>query len=416
MLRTDLESALGTDFAELFRSIRIEAERRTRTASHSEEVTLEEIWSQLQLMLPGINAAKGMNAELEEERRLLRPNLHVLAGIRMLRKSGVKIAFTSDTYLPRTFIEGLLVQFDFAKQGDSFFVSSELRLTKHSGKLFTRLLEVEAFRPADIIHTGDSERSDVAVPRSMGIQAVHYADSGLHRAELALIGQSDRDPSALTALAGSMRIFRTNHGGAKHDVAASFTSAFLGPFLLTFASWLLARAQGDGIQRLYFLSRDCHLLCRVAEQLSSRFDGIECRYLQTSRQSLFLPTATGLSPSGMPWMRRAFERPVLRRLLAKLELDLSSTGTDMARLAGTTGANRTLESDQDWADFWHALDKEPVASQLKNLIDARRDAANAYFDAQGLNDGVRWALVDLGGQLTCQAAIQTIVRTASPNG
>ncbi len=68
-------------------------------------------------------------------------------------------------------------------------------------------------------------------------------------------------------------------------------------FVMGFAAWLLQRAQENGVKRLYFMSRDCQLVGKVAGTARPAVHGgIECRYLYVSRQALFLPSAKRKRP------------------------------------------------------------------------------------------------------------------------
>src|SRR6202034_3422009 len=112
-------------------------------------------------------------------------------------------------------------------------------------------------------------------------------------------------------LAGAMRAFRLGAKSEDADAVHELAAQFVGPFVMGFAIWALQRAQECGVKRLYFLSRDCQLVSKVARELSPQFGGIDCQYLYVSRQALFLPSAGDISPEGMPWLRRDFEEPAL---------------------------------------------------------------------------------------------------------
>jgi hypothetical protein len=207
-----------------------------------------------------------------------------------------------------------------------------------------------------------------------------------------------------------MRQFRLDTPANQPADAREFVAAFLGPFLVTFAAWVLESAKRDGVRRLYFLSRDSYLLWKVAMKLSAGHGGVDCRYLQVSRQALFLPSSEGIGAEEMPWVRRDFEVPVLRRLLAKLDLAWEPLA-DRFRLAGLgTSDEYVLSGESDWQRFWNTLTTEPARGALIETIQKRRAAAADYFAGQGLGDGVPWALVDLGWFLSCQESLGRLLR------
>ena len=414
-LRESLEPLIGSEFVEDFSCARINAEARALRSTSLEEVTLDEIWHQLGTMVPGVNETEGKQVEMAMERKILRPNGEMLIAVNEAREKGFKVVFTSDTYLPADFVKETLRMHHFTRDGDSFYLSSELKLTKRSGNLFKHLLVREEVPPNQITHVGDHPRSDREVPQRLGISTKQVINTRLSSSERSLLSGEAIDRLTVSKVSGAMRAFRLRTR-AGHSAAQDFVSEFLGPFMLTFAAWTLSQARTDRRSRLYFLSRDCYLLFRVAEVLAKSFAGVDCRYLKVSRQALCLPSVVELSPARMPWITRAWEKPSLDRIFAKLEIDVSQIGWSLLRLAGADARNRILQSTEDWNQFWAALNEEPTRTQLRATVAKRRRAAIAYFASQGLmDDGVPWAVVDLGWNLTCQTALGDILSFQKPN-
>ena len=198
-----------------------------------------------------------------------------------------------------------------------------------------------------------------------------------------------------------MRAFRLGCEPSEKLGISKLAAQFIAPFVIGFVTWLLQRAQADGVRRPYFLSRDCQLVWKVAQQLAPHFGGIECRYLYISRQALFLPSANEISPVGMPWMRRSFEEPVLKNLLAKIELSFSDVAKTLGELAGSQKEYYRLCSEEDWNQFWAALNQEPVKTQINQLIERRSEAARQYFESEGVFNPIKWSLVDFGWFYWC---------------
>ena len=62
------------------------------------------------------------------------------------------------------------------------------------------------------------------------------------------------------------------------------------PFFFSYVLWILEKASRDGIEKLYFLSRDGYYACQIAKLLCDHYSlDIECRYLYCSRYSLRIP-------------------------------------------------------------------------------------------------------------------------------
>ncbi len=184
---------------------------------------------------------------------------------------------------------------------------------------------------------------------------------------------------------------------------------FMAPVATVFACWLLSRARRKGIRRLYFLSRDGQLILQAARVLSPHFGGIECRYLQVSRQALFLPSAKGISEEGMPWLFENTDRHALWSLLPKLELEYKDIAPVFPR-AASAGEDFIIQTGEEREAFWQALNTSPLRETLMEKIALRREAARRYFEAVGLLDPVKRAVVDIGWRLRCQRALNGILR------
>ena len=392
-----------------FVAARITAEQRARAVGE-EEVTLSEIWQQLVQMVPGLNIEAGVALEMEVEREWIRPNPAMLIRVNQRRSEGRRIVFTSDTSLPQEFIRERLAAYGFWQSGDGLYVSSEQRATKRTGTLFARLLATEGVSARKVLHIGDDPARDGRVPKRIGLRTEFVMETRLQGAEARLVRHVGDAQSGLHRLAGAMRDARLAAGGATEPRATEVVAGFVGPFILAFASWVLARARADGVRRLYFLSRDGYLLYRACRLLTGEDGVLDCRYLEVSRQSLLLPSLEAVSPEGMPWLRRSTETPKLGNLLAKLELELADTGPRLQQLAGAAGEDRVLQSDDDWKIFWEGIQDTEVQMRVLAKRDERRALALAYFRQAGLGDPVSYAIIDLGWFLTGQLALSALLR------
>ena len=52
------------------------------------------------------------------------------------------------------------------------YVSSEYALTKRTGKLFKKVLEIEGVKANEVLHIGDNLRSDWFRPKLIGMKSV----------------------------------------------------------------------------------------------------------------------------------------------------------------------------------------------------------------------------------------------------
>ena len=159
---------------------RIARARRLALAGH-EEVTLAEIYEafcELAGVDPDIHRTALMQLELEAEQRLLYGNPPVLAAARSAARSGIRVVYASDMYLPRTFILDRLRQHGYpADDPAALFLSVDCEASKHVGNLYDQMLGELGCEPGEVVQVGDNLHSDVQQARSRGLRAVHWRPS-----------------------------------------------------------------------------------------------------------------------------------------------------------------------------------------------------------------------------------------------
>ncbi len=97
-------------------------------------------------------------------------------------------------------------------------------------------------------------------------------------------------------------------------------------------------------------------------------------------------------------------------MLAKVDLTFDDIAPYVGEWTGSAGASYRLKSDEDWAQFWRILNREPLKSRLSRLIESRRDSTRRYFETAGLLDPVKYAIVDFGWSLTTQEFLKRLLQ------
>ena len=411
-----LDSHLDREWSEAFVAARIEAERRALSdTAPKEETTLAEIWRRLVSMMQPweFTAEAGCALEEAEEAASLEAVFSAAESIKHQRLAGVRIAFVSDTYLSSAFVQTQLTRCGLYQLGDLLLVSSEHGTAKRSGNLFRELIRRAGVAAEDIEHCGDNWVSDVVRPRELGLQGRLVTWATRNKAEDELLTLRFSEDDAVTAAAGALRFQRV----VSPSPSPSKTSAhhlveeFLGPITCLMGHWLLQQAKREGKERLYFAARDARLLWKTTARLSDQTGAaIQCRYLKVSRQALSLPSITEVTPEAMPWLFRYFERPLLGRLLAKLELAPKEFLAQWSKKYPTWNEATDLVEGEARDAFWQCLRHRDVAERVLLVANTRRQGALRYFERSGLFDRTPSAFVDLGWHLTCQAALNGVCR------
>lgn len=275
-----------------FDSDRTQAEQRARHHKGGRDVTLEEIYEELNSLwrLPEVVVKEIIGIELETERENLfaipRANLMVNAA----RKSGKRVAFTSDMYLPERFLRDVLEAFGLIREEEALYVSSQWRASKADRRLYRVLLEQEKLLADEVLHIGDSFHADFQNARKAGLKSLHLDRGTLNRFESTLELAEASCSGGVTNLAGIARLARLEIEGSVRDaIPARFGASIAGPLLTLYAEWVLRTASSRGIKRLFFLARDGEALMRICRVLAPAMglEALQLRYLYGSRQTWY---------------------------------------------------------------------------------------------------------------------------------
>ena len=178
----DLFVLLDTKFADKFdclvpfHDLRVEAEKQCRQKNVlSEEVTLQNIYDELsdlyQLDRDKLNEI--YDEELNIELSYCSPRKSIKNLFDLLIYTNKHVIISSDIYLPKNFIVGLLNKNGY-KGYKKIYLSSEFGVTKSSGNLYRCIINDLQIKPEQIFHIGDNWNSDVLKARSLGLQSYFY--------------------------------------------------------------------------------------------------------------------------------------------------------------------------------------------------------------------------------------------------
>lgn len=159
-----------------FYEIRKTAEASVRSLSDMEEVTIDEIYEYIEKLY--LLDAKKLKTIEDKEKQLevdfSIPRRSILNIYEMLVFQNKKVIFISDMYLDRCTIETILEK-NGIKTYHRLYLSSELKKTKDSGKLFEFVIKDLNCDPNSIFHIGDNWSSDIERAKNVGIQTHYYA-------------------------------------------------------------------------------------------------------------------------------------------------------------------------------------------------------------------------------------------------
>ena len=151
-----------------FKETRTRYEIKLRDSDKNREITLEKIYNSL----PYTEEIKKELCYLEKNTEINNciPNMPMLELMQKCSEYNKKIIIVSDMYLDRDTIEKMLRKIGITCRY-RLFLSSEEGVTKKSGRLFPKVIDILGVKSSDIIHIGDNEYSDIKMAEKAGIKA-----------------------------------------------------------------------------------------------------------------------------------------------------------------------------------------------------------------------------------------------------
>lgn len=394
------------------------AEAEARRRMGRQEITLDLIYAVLKRELPLTDAAADRLKQLElaVERRLCRTRPDAMAAYRTAVALGKGIVFTTDTYLPRGFVEELLRD-NGCLHYDLVLASSETGAMKHHGDAFAALMHRLGVPASRILHIGDNLHSDRAMAarygvRNAGVPPRRTTPAAALEAEDAPPETQAYSPPwyAVCEALGQAKTGELCPEGvdAHRDVGTVCYAAGyrgLGPALLGFAQFVAQTARLHGYRRLFFVARDGFYLQRAYELLRDTWPDLPpAHYLLSSRRVARLVSIHTLQDALAVARVDHHPMPLRRLLLTRFALsdrDLQAVDRDTCARVGLASLDDTLPPSA------RASDLQPVIAALWPAIAARAREQRACY-AQYLADlgvGGSDAIVDIGYRGTAQRAV-----------
>jgi len=252
-----------------YKEYRVIAEQQAREAK-GRDVGLDDIYIRLGELTGFFETtlAEIRTIEEEVEKASLEPRREALSLYQNALATGKPVVIISDMFLPRSTIESILRQWEITNW-EALFLSNEIGYRKDNGKLYDYVLTEYETDSRQLLMIGDNERSDVQIPTDKEMSVIHLLRPvelarGLPRfTNLITSHENKQDVDAEISLGLVVRknfapIQFPNLDPKSLVEVTPFNLGYslIGPLLVSFAQWLLKRANEDGIDRFYFLSRE----------------------------------------------------------------------------------------------------------------------------------------------------------------
>ena len=331
---------------------------------------------------------------------------------------GGALVFISDVHLPSTFLRGQLERFGYWQPRDTLWTSHEAGARKRDTGLYEHVLKDANVPAGSVLHIGDDELADGYAARWVGMRTRVYVGGAPNRFERRLDAHAGHrlDPAAV--LAGAAREARLQLGpGDSDDVTAirRVATSVVGPMLAAYGLWLLAKARENGLNSLYFVSRDGQVMHEVVAQLAQALHcNVDCRYLYGGRLAW---QAASLAMDRDEEALRALVTQTLGRYTvvrpSGVAHRLGLSRSQVAELAGRTPSDDRELNAGERTELREQLLTTSGRELLHSAADEAFALASAYLSQEGLMDGQTVGFVDVGWEGN---TVEALNRLLTANG
>lgn len=426
----------GESFVD-FAKFRQEGERLCREKKHIshrwfDDVTLDEIYSEIEVSfeIPHDIAEQMKAYEVECELKWCYPRDFGKQLYQLSRHLGKKVVFTSDMYLPKNIILDIVGRNGYVC--DKLYVSSELRLSKASARIFKYILKDLGVREKELIHIGDSWHSDIASPTLNGIKGYFVENTNalfectndaIYSPDLFMqavknYGHIQNNELAFDYFVGlrcayaliSHKFFDNPHKPFAQDTDFDCNPYMLGygalgSYLLAVVNWIAERAKQLKCDKVNFVARDGYLPM-LAYDMLRKYDPTlpPSNYLYISRKSLAMVDVTGPADLKAMNLKIVLLNNPSVKLCKMFEPYLSVNSKQIQKEIGYSDAlfeNRVLEK----------CECERILNVIgkyldKAKLDANREMLKKYFSEEVTPDSL---LFDIGYSGRAESALTKLL-------
>lgn len=410
-----------TDYAQQRQKAEKKARKKAWQQRQIAEVKFDEIFECLQQDF-GLNAhlAKTLQElEISAEIKLSRRNRYIFDLYCYCLKQKKKIIFISDMYLPSEAIDKILRSSGY-KEFEQLFVSSEFGKTKSLGDLYQVVLDRLGCTPSQLLHIGDNYQSDLVMAKNNGLTTYYYEspmaralkDKLFQREKLSKIFSQNKSNSLHESVYLATVInkyYAQVHPKQKNNFWYDLGFKNLGILFLSFAGWLGEIINRDGIEKIFFLSRDGYIMKRVYDAIAQVYLDIpEADYLYASRRALNIPSIVEVNDVALNFLMGGTSTLTVSQFLARAGLEPEQYRLQLIQV----GLNNL---DEEIIAPWQyqKLKKfyKLIAKDIKKVASAERDELCKYLESMEFFDRQKIAIVDIGWQGTMQYSLAQVIKT-----
>ena len=258
-----------------FNKLRIEAEIRAKEKTKEKEPNIDDIYNNLDIDKVSLNRLKQIEINLEI--KFCQQNKKFYPVYEYCVKKDKKILITSDMYLNKEYIEKILKKAKIDKYA-YLFLSNDIKLNKHTGKIYGYIVEKLKISSKEIIHIGDSKRGDYIQARLHGIKSI------LIPKKLNKRNRKEQEDIVNKLDYNILKEYKDNNIDLNNNQYFNIGYKVLGPLLFGYSKWIVREVDKKKINKIFFLAREGSLLKKAVDIVIN--SNIITKYIYVSRKSV----------------------------------------------------------------------------------------------------------------------------------
>lgn len=393
-----VKSALnrGIVLPENFVKLRVEAERCANRESGY--ANIYEIYNKIEHLNKETRDA-ALKLEVETEVELCIPNPEIVALYKRCIHKKKRVIILSDMYLPKKILKRILNNCGITCY-EKIYVSCEYKAGKQNGSIYGIVLKELGVKPQEVFHIGDNLKSDFLIPHKLGIHSLHYRENS----KPTRLYREKKETAGIR----NLNVFNINMQTWKYperqkNIPFQIGYSGLGPLLFGFSKWLDDCFIRDGIEKVFFLSRDGLIMQKAYQVLGGKKKNT---YLYASRKALIVPSLIDHMNVEDVFSRFfTSNRDTIGSLIEKLGFEAGEYADTLARYGLNVDDRIDVEKldDSPFLGFYQEIQPKIVHNSKEQAEFLRQ-----YLEEIGFFGKV--AIVDIGWHGNMQRALVEIIQ------
>lgn len=306
-----------------------------------------------------------------------------------------KIAYISDFYAGKEFIDELLAYVKFPKRFDYKYISCEKGYNKRSGRLFDFVLNDIGISTEEQIHIGDNEHSDYNIPKNKGISCIRYLPEEEHSKRK--VREANFSSQINCNIKGYFDkvLSNPNTTGSKASI-----------FYYTFVLWIIEECIKNNISKIYYFTREGEFFKEIHDEIAKKspfFCELPKSYiLEVSRIATFGASLREVTLQEMMRIWNQYSIQSMRAFFKSVNIEKNM----VTRFLGKYNIPYEDDIVYPWEDerVQRMFADSEFIEMFQNNINKLREKLVAYGKTKDLNldENEKIAIVDIGWRGTIQ--------------